>query len=1674
MLWNSANILTAEADLISTIALGVDITERKASEQALEKGQIQLAEALDLAHIANWEFDVASGIFTFNDRFYTLYGTTAEREGGYQMPADVYAREFIHPEEVSLVASEVQNAITATDPNYTRNIEHRIIRRDGEIRHIIVRFGITKDAEGRTVKTHGANQDITERKKAEEELRQSECRYRTLSETSRDLIFLIDRDDRVEYVNSCAAAIRGLPADQIIGKKRSSLFPGELGQRQAQGLRRVFETGKAEHSEGIIESSGTPHWFDHYLMPITDAQGMVTSVLGVSRDITDEKKAEESLRESEERFRNISELIPDFAYSCRKAPGGEFGIDWITGETEKITGCTTDEIKKMTCWKSFVIDEDIPVFEKNVTGLSPGESVRCELRIRRKDGGILWLSCYAKCVPDLKEPGYFRLYGGCRDITDRKRAEDVLKRSEAESRSLLENLPELVLVHRNGIILFANPAAVKSLGYQPHEVINRMITDFIAPEFHERVAAAVLQWMNGKPVAPYEIDVIGKEGSRRNMVVNGSTIEFEGAPASLIVLADITGRKRVEEELKRSESRLRAVVEDQTEFICRFTPDGRLTFVNEAYLHYFGLDRTRCLAQSHHVLLPPEDARLMKNHLASLTRENPVATIDHRIIMPSGEIRWQRWNDRAIFGVDGRVIEYQSVGRDITDRKTIEIALHESEERFQQIAESAGEWIWEVDADGVYTFSNAMVYQILGYTPEEMIKRKHFYDLFVPEDEARLKESAFRAFANHEPFKGFVNTNLHKNGDRVILATSGLPVFDTNGTFTGYRGTDIDITTQIRAEEELRQRERELSDIISFLPDATLVIDKNGTALAWNRAMEEMTGVPAEQMIGKADYEYALPFYHERRPITVDLVLHYDPAIAAKYPFMKKEGNSLLSEIYIPHLNKGNGAYLWFKASPLYDTAGNISGVIETIRDITDIKRTEEALRDAHEKYTKAFLSAPVAITISELDTGRFIEVNDAATRIFGYTRDELIGKTALELGILLKKEDRELLIDLVRKQGRVSQFELTERRKSGEEYSAMINADTISIRNVPYLITLVQDITDRKRAEDALRESEERYREFFTISRDSVFITTREGKWIDFNDALLEMFGYKSREEMFEIPVPSIYAHPEERSAFNQLILRQGYVKEYPLQLKQKDGTVIDTTITTVSVRNPDGSPKVFIGTIRNVTEKKHAEEEIRTLQQFQQNIIDNANVWISVLDPGGSILVWNTTAEQISGYRAEEVIGKNTIWKRLYPDPVYRKQVLENILAIIKKNTYVENFETRIRTKEGDEKIIWWNTQPMRDTSGKPVQFITIGRDNTERKLSEEKLRALRQFEESVIKNANIWISVLDHKGNVSVWNRAAEEISGYHADEVIGKNTIWSRMYPDKEYRHTVTAKIKAIIGSKTYLENFETRIRTKDGQERIIWWNTRILQDIPGIDETFIAIGRDVTEQKTLSDALLQANKQLNLLSSITRHDILNQLLALKGYLELSRNILSDPVKLENYIIKEQNIADRIEEQIQFAKDYEDMGIKAPEWQNVHKIVEKARQNLPLGGIAVETDSLVYEVYADMLLIRVFYNLIENALRYGGEQMTAIRFSSQESGRGLEIVCEDNGVGIRADMKEAIFTRGYYQHTGLGLLLSREILAITGITITENGTPKKGARFEIIIPKEAFRRTGTGEK
>ncbi|MCX6699583.1 MAG: response regulator [Methanomicrobiales archaeon] len=220
------------------------------------------------------------------------------------------------------------------------------------------------------------------------------------------------------------------------------------------------------------------------------------------------------------------------------------------------------------------------------------------------------------------------------------------------------------------------------------------------------------------------------------------------------------------------------------------------------------------------------------------------------------------------------------------------------------------------------------------------------------------------------------------------------------------------------------------------------------------------------------------------------------------------------------------------------------------------------------------------------------------------------------------------------------------------------------------------------------------------------------------------------------------------------------------------------------------------------------------------------------------------------------------------------------------------------------------------------------------------------------------------------------------------------------------------------------------------------------------------------KKRADESLREANKKLTLLSSITRHDINNQLTVQMGYLEILGDTPLDPSQNE-YFGKVSTAAKRISAMVRFTREYEEIGVNAPVWQDTRTLVDAVAKEAPLGKVMVNNDLPAgTEVFADQLITRVFYNLMDNAARYGGK-ITAIRFSALERDGDEVLVCEDDGEGVPAEEKEKIFERGFGKNTGLGLALAREILSITGITISETGGPGNGARFEITVPKGVWR-------
>jgi PAS domain S-box-containing protein len=271
-----------------------------------------------------------------------------------------------------------------------------------------------------------------------------------------------------------------------------------------------------------------------------------------------------------------------------------------------------------------------------------------------------------------------------------------------------------------------------------------------------------------------------------------------------------------------------------------------------------------------------------------------------------------------------------------------------------------------------------------------------------------------------------------------------------------------------------------------------------------------------------------------------------------------------------------------------------------------------------------------------------------------------------------------------------------------------------------------------------------------------------------------------------------------------------------------------------------------------------------------IEEGILENALTMIAVLDRKGKILSWNHAAETITGYMRDEVVGKTDVWKSLYPDKEYRQSVTAKIANILSAKQYFENLETVIRTRSGSSRTILWNTKEI--VLGGQPRSVAVGIDVTDQRQTD-------LFRDSIIDNANILIAVLDH-GKVLVWNKAAETITGYTGTEVIGKRDIWKNLYPDAEYRRTVTRQITEIIGKNRYFENLETQIVTRSGQKKIISWNTRQI-GAEGTQQD-IAIGLDVTARKQAEEALISYMTEMAM--------------RLKGPVEIIRDNLQDVAKL----------------------------------------------------------------------------------------------------------------------------------------------------------------------------------
>jgi PAS domain S-box-containing protein len=514
--------------------------------------------------------------------------------------------------------------------------------------------------------------------------------------------------------------------------------------------------------------------------------------------------------------------------------------------------------------------------------------------------------------------------------------------------------------------------------------------------------------------------------------------------------------------------------------------------------------------------------------------------------------------------------------------------------------------------------------------------------------------------------------------------------------------------------------DRRFADVVNFLPDPTFVIDKKSIVISWNRAMEDLTGIRAKDILGKGDYEYAVPFYGVKRPILVDLVFDQDLKLESEYNSLQRDGMYLTGEAFMPSFGK-NGSYIWAKVAPLYDDSGNIIGAVESLRDITERERSEEALKESEAKFRLLFERSADAMFL--LDDEKFIDCNRAAMDMMKCSdKEELLNLHPSQTAPKRQPDGRlsfEKAEEMMRKafEKGTHRFEWVRRRKNGEEFPVEATLTAIPWGDRQILHLIVKDITERKRAEETLLESEEKYRNL--VERANYGITLIQDGTVRYaNPALAEIWG-GSVEETVGRPFAD-FIDPDEIpkvvERYQRRMANEYVTPTYETILRRKDGNKISAELNAGLIKF-QGKPADLV-LIQDITERKAVEERLLSLLRFQREMLDTATTWIDMFDAGGNIIFWNLAAERISGYSRDDVLGHAKIWEWLYPDSEYRAKMIHDVTKILFKNERIENFETVILRKDGKKRVILWHSNNFMDKDLKIFGGIGIGADVTDNK--------------------------------------------------------------------------------------------------------------------------------------------------------------------------------------------------------------------------------------------------------------------------------------------------------------------------------------------------------------------
>jgi PAS domain S-box-containing protein len=1248
------------------------------------------------------------------------------------------------------------------------------------------------------------------------------------------------------------------------------------------------------------------------------------------------------------------------------------------------------------------------------------------------------------------------------DITDYKLTQKALNKTGEQLDKIFRLSPQQILVTRvkDGKFIEINEAFTRVTGYAREEIIGKTaieLESWVNPENRNLMLQRVKR--EGR-VDNMEVELRIKSGEIITELLSAELLNHNGEECLITVLTNITDRKKMEQALKGSEEKFSKVFQAIPEDIAiTRVKDSTFVDVNEGFCRQTKHTREEIIGHTGAEIGLPEVPSHPETLIDTIREEGEIFNRE-LVFYPQTDKMIATLFSARIINIAGEPCML-SFSTDITERKKMEESLANEAIRRRILIEQSSDGIVILNQNGTVYEANRRFAEMLGYTAEE-IKKIEVRDWELLASQEIIIQ---QLLATDEEGDHFETRHRRKDGSifDVEISTNGAVFAGKKLIFCVCR----DITQRKKMEKAIQESEEKFSKAFQAIPESVFISTlEEGRFVEVNANFCQATGHTHTEIIGHTSEELQLSARPQSRDVLVKRLL---------------EQGKIVNEEVIVGENTENYEARLFSADII--EVGGVPCMIGMSNDITKIKRMEKAIKESEEKFSKAFQSIPESVAISTLEDGIFVDVNENFCRSVGRTHDEIIGHTAEELRLLGRPDQRDQMLTTLKKHGRIKNTEIVSGENTGNYEARLFSADIIEIGGVPCMISVSNDITERKKIERALQESEEKFSKAFHSIPESVSISrVKDGVFIDVNENFCRSIGHThdeiighTGEEMITTGMPG------NRNKIIQTINEKGSISNLEYSHYLPTGET-GTMLFSADIIDIGGEP-CMISISNDITERKHMERALKESEGKFSKIfrMTPQMVIITRMKDGTSreILDVNESFSRRTGFTREDVMGKTTaeigFWKSLAERD---KTLLE-----IKEKGRVTNHELEYFTKSGEVHTALISAERI-EINGQEC-LISIIVDITERKRME---KALQESEEKFSKifrlsPLQIIISRLyqDKMPMTIEVNESLLELSGYTREELIGKTinelNIWKN---PADSVHT----LKTVL-EQGRMRNYEFDFYLKSGEIHTGLLSSEAM--VINGENCAISMITDITERKQseeqlkmamlelkLSSAQLKAtNKELESFSYSVSHDLRAPLRSIDGF---SQALLEDYAPLldetaRDYLNRMRNASQKMGELIDGILNLSRLtrGDMHRETVDLSKMAQEIYQRLHetnpdrVVQFVAEKD---LKVNGDPQMLRsLMENLVGNAWKFTQKVPEArIEFGRTIIKDKKTYFIKDNGAGFDMAYADKLFgafqrlhSTADYPGTGIGLATVQRIINRHGGSIRAEGAVDRGAAF-----------------